>query len=128
MGALTIEQLRAQVALSNPSMTSAEVRREAERVQSVLDGIEAEDALRASLAAQVAEEQAQQATEAQRRSEAFNDASAIVRASHPGWDDASVEMEAQRLAAENASAVAALDLRDSLADGIEPQSYALGRR
>jgi hypothetical protein len=117
MAALTIEQLRAQVALGNPSMTSAEVRREADRVAAVLDSIEFEDNARAQFAAQQAEDDRQQAIVAQRRAEAVADAAGIVRKSHPGWDDASVSMEAERLAAENAAAVAAFDLKAALAKG-----------
>jgi hypothetical protein len=112
----TIEQLRVQVALSNPSMSSAEVRREADRVMATLESIEFEDRARAQFEAQAAEDERQQAVTAQRRAEAFADAASIVRGSHPGWDDDSVHREADRLVAENESAIAALNLREALAE------------
>lgn len=111
---ISIEEARIRVALANPGMGSAEVRREAERVVATLDAIEFEDSARAAFAAREAEEDRQRAVEAQRRQEAFSDAQSVVRASHPGWDDASVEMEAHRLAAENESAIAAMSLREAL--------------
>jgi hypothetical protein len=111
---MDIEQLRAQVALSHPTMSSAEVRAEAERVQGVLESIKFEEAARAQFEAQQAEEAAQQAKVAQQRQEALNDASNIVRASHPQWGEDSVAMEAQRLVAENESALAAMALRDAI--------------
>ena len=130
MGTITAEELRIRVAISNPNMSSDEVRREADRVMATLDGITAQDNLRAAIEAQTADEATQRAAEAQRRAEAFNDAANIVRESHPGWDDASVKMEASRLAAENDAAIAALDLRASLADGFDNHTAlpALGRR
>lgn len=128
MAQTTVEELRIRAALANPNMTSAEVRREAERVQSVLESIEFEDNARATFEAQAAEDERQQAINAQRRQEAVADAAGIVRKSHPEWGDDSVEREAHRLASENESAIAAMDLKAALADGIEPESYALGRR
>jgi site-specific recombinase XerD len=100
-----------------PNMTSAEVRREAERIQSVLDSLAFEDEARAAFEAQAAEDERQQAITAERRREAYNDAASIVRGSHPGWDADSVQREADRLVAENESAIAALNLRDALAEG-----------
>lgn len=119
MAALTVEEARIRVALANPNMSSADVRREAERVIGTLDSIEAEDALRTALNAQAADAEAQQAIEAQRRSEALSVAQSVVRQSHPGWDNASVDMEARRLDAENDAAIASMNLRDSLAGGYD---------
>lgn len=119
MAQISAEELRIRVAISNPNMSSADVRREADRVITTLEAIEAEDNLRAVLAAQVAEQDAQQAAEAKRRDEAFNDARSIVARSNPGWSADSIEREAHKLAAENEAAVAALNLRDALADGFD---------
>jgi hypothetical protein len=84
------------------------------------------DNARAAFAAQAAEHERQQALEAERRNEAFNDARSIVRTSHPGWDDSSVAMEAERLVAENETAVAAMALRDQLEGGAldQPADFA----
>lgn len=128
MATIDITALRAQAAFANPSWTSDQVEREAQRVRSVLDNIEFTANARAQFEAQAAEDERQQAIAADRRREAFNDAQSIVAKSHPSWDADSVQREADRLVAENESAIAALDLRESLADGIEPESYALGRR
>lgn len=117
MAGISIEEARIRVAVGNPRLTSADVRREAERVIATLDAIEAEDVMRAAYASQQAEQDRQQAAEAKRRDEAYSDARGVVAKSHPGWDDASVDMEAHRLAAENESAIAAMNLRDTLAEG-----------
>lgn len=111
----SIEELRRQVAISNPSMTSDQVRREADRVQSVLDAIEFEDRARAEFAAAAAEQEREQAIAAERRREAFADAQSIVRKSRPGWDDASVDAEADRLVSENERALAELALKEAIA-------------
>lgn len=109
----TIEDLRVTVALNNPTMTSDEVRREADRVASVLGAIEAEDNLRASYAAHQAEEALQRAAEAEQRATALVDATRKVRDEHPGWDTFSVEMEAARVVAAQDAAAAVADLRDA---------------
>ncbi len=114
MAAISMEEARTRVALSNPNLSSADVRREADRLIATLDAIEFEDAARAAFEAQVVEDERQQSVAAQLRDEAFTDAQAIVARSNPGWDAASVDMEAHRLAAENASAIAALDLRAAI--------------
>lgn len=119
MASISIEQARLQVALAHPELDSSAVRREADRIVSVLDSIEAADNMRAAWAAQQAEEQAQKAVEAERRAEALNDARAIVRRSHPGWDDASVNMQAEQEVAANESAIAAMNLRNSLEGGFD---------
>jgi hypothetical protein len=116
MAQITVEELRIHAALANPNFTSTEVRREADRVLSVLEGIEAEDNLRAAFAAQQAEQEAQQAVEAQRRAEAYADARAIVAKSHPGYDAAGIEYAAQKLVAENEAGIAALTLKEALAE------------
>ncbi len=128
MATITTEEARTRVALQNPKLSSDEVRREADRLISTLEGIEAADALRAAINAQAVEEAQQQAEAAQRRSEAFADASSIVARSHPGWDGDSVAREAHRLAANNEAAVAVQNLRDSLAEGYDNHSAGLGRR
>ena len=117
MAGISIEEARIRVAIGNPRLTSADVRREADRVLAVLDSIEFEDRARAEFAAQAAEQEREQAVAAQRRQEAYSDARGVVAKSHPGWDDASMDMEAHRLAAENESAIAAMNLRDALAEG-----------
>lgn len=128
MNKTTVEELRIRAAFANPHMTGDEVAREAERVQSVLEGIEVRENLRAAIEGQQADEQAQKAAEPARRAEAFNDARAIVVASHPDYDEDSVERAALHLAAENEAAIAALDLRGSLAEGFDNHSAGLGRR
>lgn len=128
MATITTEEARTRVALQHPDFGADDVRREADRIVGTLEAIEAEDNLRAVINAQQADEQAQQAAVAAQRADAFNDAANIVRASHPDWGEDSVERAALHLAAENAAAVAALDLKAALADGFEPESYALRGR
>jgi hypothetical protein len=115
MPSIDIDELRLRAALANPNMTSDQVRREADRVRSVLDSIAFEDAARAEFAAAAAEDQRQQDAAAQRRREAFADAQSIVRKSRPGWDDASVAAEADRLVSENERALAELALKEAIA-------------
>lgn len=119
MATISIEEARLRVALANPKMSSADVRREADRVIATLESIEFEDRARAQFAAQQAEDDRQQAIAAERRREAYNDAASIVRASHPGWGDDSVQREADRLVAENESAIAALNLRAAIKAGTD---------
>src|SRR5262245_4688854 len=114
MATTTAEELRIRVALQHPDMTSAEVRREAERVAGVLDAIQFEDDARAQFAAQQAEDEREQAAVAQRRREAFADAQSIVARSHPGWDGESIGREADRLVAENERALAELAVKEAL--------------
>src|SRR5687768_15133703 len=112
---ISMEEARLRVASSNPSLSSAEIREAADGLIAKLDAIEAQDNLRAVIEAQAAEEAAEHAADSQRRAEAVNDALAIVRRSNPGWDAASVEMQAHKLVAENEAGIAAQNLRDLLA-------------
>ena len=122
MAQLTVEEARIRVALANPNLTSADVRREADRVIATLESIEFEDNARAVFAAKAAEDEREQAAAAARLDEAYNDAAAIVRRSNPGWGADSVEREAHKLVAENESAIAAMNLKEALAE------RPLGRR
>jgi hypothetical protein len=112
-----IEEVRLNVALVNPTMTSAQVRAEAERVVSVLDSIEAGDAMKASYAAMQAEADQQQAADAQRRADAVNHNRGLVSKLHPGWLASDIDSEAQKWAAEDASAIAALNVREAIEAG-----------
>lgn len=111
MATISIEEARTRVILSNPNMTSDQVRKEADRLISELDFLASMDETRAAFAAQAAEDERQRAITAQRRSEAVDDARGIVRRSHPDWGTDSVERESQRLVAENERALAELELK-----------------